>query len=118
MLNKGWIYVFLTSLFELLWLYGFNKATEWWHWMIIIAMIAVDFFFLMKACESLPTGTVYAVFAGIGTVGTTLMDVYLLNGNLNLDKLFFIAIVIIGVIGLNLADYKDEKEAERKAGGN
>jgi len=106
-LKKAWIFVFLTCLFELFWVYGFNVAVLWWHWVIIIGIILTDFYFLPKACETLPTGTVYAVFAGVGTVGTALMDVFLFNGSLNWEKLICIVLIVLGVIGLNLADNKD-----------
>ena len=55
-------------------MFGFNTANTWWHWIIILEL-SVDF--LSKACEHLATGTVYAIFAGAGTVGTFLMDVFL-----------------------------------------
>ena len=77
MKNKAWLYVILTCIFEIFWVFGFNTANTWWHWIIILGVIAVDFHFLSKACEHLATGTVYAVFAGAGTVGTFLMDVFL-----------------------------------------
>ena len=111
--NKAWIYVFLTCLFELIWVYGFNVAETWWQWGIIIGIILIDFHFLPKACESLPTGTVYAVFAGIGTIGTALMDIFLFGGSFSAGKVLFIAILVIGVIGLNLADNKEEENVSR-----
>ncbi|RST57893.1 DMT family transporter [Siminovitchia terrae] len=110
--NKSWLYVGLTSLFELFWIFGFNHAAVWWHWLIVVGLIIVDFQFLYKACEGLPTGTVYAVFAGIGTVGTALMDVFLFGGSFNGGKLLFIFIVVVGVISLNIADLKDEQKRE------
>ena len=103
-MNKAWLYVALTSLFELLWIFGFNVASEWWHWLIIIPLIFVDFVFLSKACETLPTGTVYAIFAAAGTVGTALMDVFIFGGSLNPPKIFFIAVIVVGVIALKLSD--------------
>lgn len=108
-MNKAWIYVALTSFFELVWIYGFNTASQWWHWIFIILFIFVDFYFLTKACEALPTGTVYAVFAGVGAIGTALMDVFLFNQILTIGKIIFIVILIIGVIGLKLADNKEEQ---------
>lgn len=89
---------------ELLWLYGFNVASDWWHWILIVSIILVDFWFLAKACEGLPTGTVYAVFAAAGTIGTALMDVYLFDGVFTLEKWLFISVIVAGVILLNLAD--------------
>lgn len=112
-MEKKWLYVGLTSFFELVWLYGFNVASSWWHWIFIVIFIFIDFHFLTKACEELPTGTVYAIFAGIGTVGTALMDVYIFGGSLSIGKIFFILILVVGVIGLNLAD-KIEEEKKQK----
>ena len=109
-MNKAWIYVFLTSFFELVWIYGFNVASTWWHWLILLPIIVLDFLILTKACESLPTGTVYAVFAAAGTVGTALMDIYLFDEVFTIEKGFFIGLLVIGVIALNLTDDTNKKE--------
>ncbi|PGM90767.1 DMT family transporter [Bacillus cereus] len=116
MKNKAWLYVILTCIFEVFWVFGFNTAQTWWHWVIIVGVIAVDFYFLSKACEHLATGTVYAVFAGAGTVGTFLMDVFLFGGSFSVGKLFFIVMVVAGVIGLKLADNKEETVEETMEG--
>lgn len=76
-------------------------------------MVALDFYFLTKACQLLPTGTVYAVFAGIGTVGTALMDVFLFDSSLSYSKVFFIIILVIGVVSLKLADDKVEENDQK-----
>ncbi|GAF20498.1 MULTISPECIES: DMT family transporter [Shouchella] len=103
-MNKGWIFVILTCLFELFWVLGFNIASTWWHWAIIITIIMIDFYFLAKACESLPTGTVYAIFAAAGTVGTALMDIYIFEGSFSLAKGFFMGMLVFGVILLKRSD--------------
>lgn len=103
-LNKSWMYVALTCFFEWVWVFGFNTANIWWHWVIVVGLIFVDFHFLTKACEELPTGTVYALFAGAGTIGTTIMDAIFFAGDLNLEKLIFIGILLLGVISLKLSD--------------
>lgn len=110
-MSRSWFYVAMTSFFELVWIFGFNVANQWWHWIFIVFFIFVDFHFLTKACEQLPTGTVYAIFAGIGTVGTALMDVFLLDQPLSGGKIFFIFILVVGVIGLKMADEQDAKKA-------
>lgn len=109
-MNKSWMYVLFTSLAELVWIYGFNTASEWWHWLGIIGFILLDLHFLAKACENLPTGTVYAIFAAFGTVGTFLMDVFLFDEQVNAIKILFILFILTGVIGLKLADNKDSEE--------
>jgi len=104
-MKKSWMYVALTCLFELLWVFGLNRADAVWEWAIIICLIPVDFYFLMKACEKLPTGTVYAVFAGVGTIGTSLMDYALFGGSFSLEKLLFMGILILGIIGLKVSGF-------------
>lgn len=111
-MNKPWIYLVLLCLLELCWVFGLNVASAWWHWGLIALIFWLDLECLRKACEAFPTGTVYAIFAAAGTAGTALMDVYLFNGNLNIGKIFFIILLIAGVIGLKLADRVDEKRAE------
>lgn len=113
-MNKAWLYVALTSFFELVWIFGFNTASQWWHWVFIITFIFIDFYCLTKACELLPTGTVYAIFAGVGTAGTTLMDLFLFDGTFSIGKIIFIGIVVLGVICLKLSD---EPETEQKTEG-
>lgn len=112
-MNKGWMYVALTSFFELVWIYGFNVASVWWHWIPILIFIVIDFHFLIKACELLPTGTVYAVFAAVGTLGTALMDILLFGQSISAGKIIFMIILIAGVIGLKMADSAEEKRAWR-----
>ena len=111
--RKAWTYVAMTSFFELVWIYGFNVASEWWHWIFIVTFIFVDFHFLTKACELLPTGTVYAVFAAIGTVGVALMDIIFFHEPLSVAKVVFMIVIVVGVIGLNIADTIDEQKALR-----
>lgn len=113
MMNKAWIYVMFTCLFELFWVFGFNVATTWWHWIIVIAIIITDFYFLSKECETLPTGTVYAIFAAGGTVGTALMDIFIFGGSFSIAKGVFMGLLVIGVISLKLADNESE-EAQGK----
>jgi paired small multidrug resistance pump len=109
-MNKSWMYVVLTSLAELVWIYGFNTASTWWHWALIVSFIILDLHFLAKACEGLPTGTVYAIFAGFGTVGTFLMDIFIFHEQISIAKIFFIMLIIAGVVGLKLSDDKKESK--------
>ncbi|WP_424244549.1 paired small multidrug resistance pump [Elusimicrobium posterum] len=106
---KSWIYVFLTCLFELMWVYGFNVASAPWHWAVIVLIIISDFYFLAKACEYLPTGTVYAMFSAIGTMGIALMDIFLFEAPVSYLKLIFVGVIIVGVVSLKLADNKTAK---------
>src|SRR5699024_2365076 len=115
-MNKAWLYVALTSFFELVWIYGFNVASAWWHWIFIVFFIFVDFHSLTQAAARLPTGTVYAIFAAVGTVGTGLLDVLFFGEALSAGKIFFITILVISVISLKLTDDKvEENESVKEA---
>ncbi|OXM13066.1 DMT family transporter [Paenibacillus herberti] len=110
-LSKGWLFVILTCTAELVWVYGFLTASLPWHFVLIAALIVLDFYFLFKACELIPTGTVYALFAASGTAGTALMDLFLFNGSFSFAKTFFMSLLLIGVIMLKLADGKSSRKS-------
>ncbi|MEJ7245445.1 DMT family transporter, partial [Staphylococcus epidermidis] len=59
-------------------------------------------FLVISACKYLPVGTVYAVFVGIGAVGTVLVDMIFFGDPFDLVKISLIIILIIGIIGLKL----------------
>lgn len=103
-INKEWGFVILTCFFEVCWILGFSLATEFWHWIIIIALIIVDFSFLTNACKTIPTGTVYAIFSGVGAVGATVIDMVFFEKEIKLMQLFFVALIIIGVVQLKRTD--------------
>lgn len=112
-ISRGWTYVVLTCIFELLWIYGFNAAESWPHFILIALIIVADFYFLEKACETIQTGTVYAIFLAVGTVCTALMDTLIFNVEFTIAKGFFIALLIAGVISLKLAE-NEETPAEKE----
>ncbi|GAA0437637.1 multidrug efflux SMR transporter [Lentibacillus halophilus] len=110
--KKAWMYVVLLCLLELVWVYGLNVAISWWHYVVVIFVMFADMECFRKACERLPTGTVYAIFASAGTAGIALLDMIFFDARLGTDKLFFIFLLVVGVVGLQLADRKAEKQAK------
>ena len=112
-ISRGWTYVVLTCIFELLWIYGFNAAESWPHFILIALIIVADFYFLEKACETIQTGTVYAIFSAVATVCTAHMDTLIFNVEFTIAKGFFIALLIAGVISLKLAE-NEETPAEKE----
>ena len=65
--------------------------------------MAVSFVFLSLALKTLPVGTAYAVWTGIGTVGTAILGIYLLGEPATAVRLFCIALIVAGILGLKLA---------------
>lgn len=102
--NKEWAFVVLTCFFELCWILGFSIATEFWHWIIIVSLLMVDFTFLTNACKTIPTGTVYAIFSGVGAVGAMIIDLSLYGKEIKIVQIFFVALIILGVVQLKRTD--------------
>ncbi|WP_415932144.1 DMT family transporter, partial [Zhenpiania hominis] len=69
-----------------------------------------SFLVLIKAMESLPSATVYAVFTGIGTAGTNVVDTLVFGESFSFLKVFFIALLLAGVIGLKLVTHRPTAE--------
>jgi paired small multidrug resistance pump len=101
-MNKPWIQVFAAALFEVVWVIGLKHADQLWSWALTAAAIAVSFTFMIRAGRTLPVGTVYAVFVGLGTAGTVLAETIFFSVPLHLSKLLLIITLLIGVIGLKM----------------
>lgn len=97
-----WFKVILAGLIEIVWVTGLNTANSLLSWTGTFIVIIISFFLVISACKYLPVGTVYAVFVGIGAVGTVLVDMIFFGDPFDLVKISLIIILIIGIIGLKL----------------
>ena len=102
--------VVVAVFFEVGWVIGLKHADSVVQWALTIVCIIVSFGVLIYAGRFIPVGTVYAVFVGLGTVGTVIMDMVLFGAPVSPLALLFIATLLLGVIGLKLAT-PDDKEA-------
>lgn len=105
----GWTYVLFASIIEVFWVLGLRFSTTFWHWTGTIIAIVFSFYFIIKACEELPSGTVYAVFTGAGAAAIVLLDFTVFGADFSIGKLLFIALILVGVIGLKMTT--DEPKA-------
>lgn len=101
-----WIILVLAGVFEIGWAIGL-KYTEgfsrlWPTVGTILAMI-ISLALLGVAMKSLPVGTAYAVWVGVGAVGTALLGIALLGEPANIGRLLSLALIVAGIIGLKLA---------------
>jgi len=102
----AWIILVLAGLFEVGWAIGL-KYTEGFTrlWPIVwtaVAMI-ISLWLLGLAMKSLPIGTAYSVWVGVGSVGTVILGIVLLGEPVNVARLISIMLIIAGIIGLKLA---------------
>lgn len=108
-----WMMVVVAAVFEVGWVIGLKYAATTGEWAMTVTAIIVSFGLLIRAGRRLPVGTVYAVFVGLGTAGTVTMDIMLFGEPLRLSVLFFLALLLAGIIGLKAAT--STKEVEKGA---
>lgn len=102
----AWLVLVIAGLFEVCWAIGL-KYTEgftrlWPSLWTALAMI-ISLWLLGVAMKSLPVGTAYSVWVGVGAVGTVILGIVLLDEPMNAARLISVACIITGIIGLKLA---------------
>ena len=101
----AWLYLFIAGLFEVGWAIGL-KYTQGFTRLVptalTLASMAVSLGLLGLALKSLPVGTAYAVWTGIGTVGTEALGVVLLGEPATTLRLACIGLIVAGIVGLKL----------------
>jgi len=109
-MNRAWLFVVIGSLFEVGWVMGLKHAYNSVTWIATSIAIVISFALIFKATQKLAVGTVYAVFTGLGTTGTVLMEMLAFGQPVQFLKLFLILILLIGVMGLKLVTGEPEAE--------
>jgi quaternary ammonium compound-resistance protein SugE len=100
-----WIYLVIAGLLEVAWAIGL-KYTQGWTRLgpsvfTVIAMIG-SFYFLGKTLTSLPVGTAYAVWTGIGAVGTVALGIILFAEPFTAGRMVCIGLIVSGILGLKI----------------
>lgn len=99
-----WTILVIAGLFEIAWAIGMkysNGMTRlWWSVFTIITLI-ISMALLNYSMKFLPVGTAYAVWTGIGATGTAILGMILFGESKELVRLFFIFLIIVGIVGLN-----------------
>ncbi|HET9217371.1 MAG TPA: quaternary ammonium compound efflux SMR transporter SugE [Terriglobia bacterium] len=102
----AWVILVLAGLFEVGWAIGL-KYTEGFTrllptvWTVLAMIISLSL--LGIAMKSLPVGTAYSVWVGVGAVGTVILGIVLLDEPANAARLISVALIIAGIVGLKLA---------------
>lgn len=108
----AWSYVALAAVIEILWVVGLRYSDTVLQWTGTSVAIIFSFYFIIKACEKLPSGTVYAVFTGSGAAAILLVDIFIFHAAFTWVTLLFIGLIVIGVVGIKLTTDDDQADAE------
>jgi quaternary ammonium compound-resistance protein SugE len=102
----NWLILIIGGLFEVAFAFCLGKAKEsagmemyLWH-LAFVATLSISMGMLIKATQTLPIGTAYAVWTGIGAVGTVLVGIFFFKEPTTFWRLFFISTLIISIVGL------------------
>ncbi|WP_353643443.1 quaternary ammonium compound efflux SMR transporter SugE [Mesorhizobium sp. WSM2239] len=101
----AWTYLFFAGLFEIGWAIGLKYTdgfTRLTPTLLTVASMVISLGLLGLALKTLPVGTAYAVWTGIGTVGTAVLGIYLLGEPATVIRLVCIGLIVAGIVGLKL----------------
>jgi quaternary ammonium compound-resistance protein SugE len=101
----AWIYLIIAGLFEVAWAIGL-KYTEGFSRLVpsllTLAAMALSMALLGLALKTLPVGTAYAVWTGVGAVGIAMLGIYLFDDPATIARISSIALIVAGIVGLKV----------------
>ncbi len=100
-----WVYVVVAGLFEMVgvtMMNQFSKSRTVSSLIFLIGAFAASFFFLSLAMETLPMGTAYAIWTGIGAAGGVIVGMILYGESRHWKRLFFLSLLLCSTVGLKL----------------
>lgn len=112
----SWFILILAGLFEIAWATGLKFSdgfTILGPSIFTIVTMAISVYLLAVAVKKLPLGTAYAVWTGIGAIGTVVLGIIVFSEPATAMRLFFVGCILVGIIGLKVTS-TEKKEAERK----
>jgi quaternary ammonium compound-resistance protein SugE len=102
----SWYVLLVAGLFEVAWAVGLEYSdglTKPMPTAGTVVAVVVSMVLLAKAVENLPLGTAYAVWTGIGAVGTAALRVVLFDGPADPARVAFISLIVVGIVGLHVS---------------
>ncbi|MCQ4935408.1 DMT family transporter [Anaerotignum propionicum] len=100
-----WVYLIIAGICEVGWALGLKYTqgfTKIMPSILTVAGMIASFYFLSLALKELPLGTAYAIWTGIGTVGTVFLGILLFKEPFDVVRLICIGFIVVGIIGLKI----------------
>lgn len=101
----AWLYILIAGIFEIAWAVGLKYAqgfTRFWPSAVTVVAMIATYVFLGLGVKTIPIGTGYAVWTGIGVAGTAVLGIVLFGESVAPAKLVCIGLILAGIIGLRL----------------
>lgn len=100
-----WLYLVIAGLFECAWAIGIKYTdgfTRLTPTILTLFAMSVSFLLLSMAMKTIPVGTAYAVWTGIGTIGVSILGIMLFGESKEVIRIVSLLLIIVGIIGLKL----------------
>lgn len=103
----AWIILILAGVFEVGWPLGFKLADTYPKYHLLSLLLAVvsmalSGWLLYLAQKTIPMGTAYIIWTGIGGIGTVILGILLFNDAVTFWRMFFLLLIIVGIVGLKM----------------
>ncbi|MBC1727315.1 multidrug efflux SMR transporter [Listeria seeligeri] len=112
----AWFYLILAGLSEIVWAFGLKESHGFtmlgWS-LLTVAFLIISFGLFSVSMKSIPIGTAYAVFTGIGAAGTAIIGMLFLSEGVSFGKIVSLLVLLTGIIGLKLVDGSEPEKDGR-----
>ena len=101
----AWVYLAIAGVFEIIWAMGLKYSqgfTKLYPSLITLGGMIISFYLLSLATKTLPIGTAYAVWTGIGALGAVILGIILFRDPVSVSRIVFLCLILIGILGLKL----------------
>ncbi|EMS71231.1 quaternary ammonium compound efflux SMR transporter SugE [Ruminiclostridium cellobioparum] len=101
----AWLYLVIAGIFEIIWAMGLKYSqgfTKLYPSLITLGGMIISFYLLSLATKTLPIGTAYAVWTGIGALGAVILGIFLFRDPVSISRILFLCLILIGILGLKL----------------
>lgn len=101
----SWIYLIIAGIFEVVWAISLKYShgfTRLYPSLVTIIGMIISFYLLALATKTLPIGSAYAIWTGIGALGTVIFGIIFFNEPCNALRIIFIILLLVGIIGLKV----------------
>lgn len=101
----SWVFLFFAGLFEIAWAIGLKYSdgfTRLWPTVGTVVALAISMVLLSLSLKNLPLGTAYAIWTGIGALGTVIFGIFLFGESASFWRLMCVGLIVVGIVGLKL----------------
>jgi quaternary ammonium compound-resistance protein SugE len=104
-MTSGWVQLIIAGMFEIVWVIGLKLSDGLTRLVpsgVSLVAMLLSLYFLSLSIKTLPLGTAYAVWTGIGILGTTLIGIFYFNEPKTALRFLFLFLILAGILGLKL----------------